>query len=243
MTIHGRLRYLYVMRYQSRRALRGTASMVMIFWRTTIGKKVVMAVTGVVMLLFLAVHTAGNLLIFLGPAELDAYVALLKQNAILVWLVRVILFGAVVLHGIAAGQLARIDHAARTHGYAQLNPQSATFASRTMRVGGVIIAIFVIFHLLHLTTGTIRPAPYTPALAYENVIGGFQVWWVSAIYLIALIAVGLHLYHGAWSWMRTMGLSRSSAAPLHRPLAISIAALIWAGFTSIPLAVLFGVIE
>lgn len=202
-----------------------------------------MAVSGVVMLLFLIIHAAGNLLIFRSAAELNTYTAFLKDDAILLWLVRLVLLGAVVLHSIAAYQLARIDHAARTKPYIRLKPQTATFASRTMRVGGVIIAIFIVFHLLHLTTGTIRPAPYVATLVYANVIGGFQIWWVSLFYLIALIAVGLHLYHGAWGWMRTLGLSRSSGAPLRRPLATVIAVLIWAGFTSIPLAVLFGVIR
>jgi succinate dehydrogenase / fumarate reductase cytochrome b subunit len=202
-----------------------------------------MAVTGLVMLLFLAAHVAGNLLVFRGPAELDAYTAFLKHDPILLWLVRLTLLGAIVLHSIAAYQLARIDRAARTKRYTNLKPQSATFASRTMRTGGVIIAAFVIFHLLHLTTGTVAPASYVDTLVYANVVGGFQVWWVSAIYLVALIAIGLHLYHGAWSWLRTLGLSRNTGAPLHRPIATVLALVIWAGFSSIPLAVLFGMLK
>ena len=195
------------------------------------------------MLLFLAAHVAGNLLIFRGPAEIDAYTAFLKHDAILLWLVRLVFLGAIALHSVAAYQLARIDRAARTKHYTYLKPQSATLASRTMRAGGIIIAVFVLFHLLHLTTGTVTPAPYVDTLVYANVVGGFQVWWVSAIYLIALIAIGLHLHHGAWSWLRTLGLSRNTKNPLHRPIATVIAVLIWAGFTSIPLAVLFGFLK
>ena len=213
------------------------------FWRTTVGKKTVMAVTGVVMILFLVAHLAGNLLLFRGPVQLDAYSAFLKHEAIALWTVRLILLAAVVLHVIAAYQLAREDRAARLKSYVRLEPQAATLASRTMRVGGIVIAVFVIFHLLHLTTGTIRPAPFDAAHVYANVIGGFRIWWVSAIYLIALAAIGLHLYHGARSWARTLGLSRPSTAPLHRPVAIVIALLIWAGFTSIPLAILFGLVR
>ena len=112
-----------------------------------------------------------------------------------------------------------------------------------MRVGGIVIAAFIIFHLLHLTTGTIQPAPFDAGHVYANVVGGFRIWWVSAIYVIALAAIGLLLYHGAWSWARTLGLSRSSATPLHRPVAIVVAVLIWLGFTSIPLAILFGLVK
>ena len=214
------------------------------FWRTTVGKKMVMAVTGVVMILFLVAHLAGNLLGALSRARsADAYSALLKHEAIALWTVRLVLLAAVVLHVIAAYQLARDDRAARLKSYVRLEPQTATLASRTMRVGGIVIAVFVIFHLLHLTTGTIRPAPFDAARIYANVIGGFRIWWVSAIYLIALAAIGLHLYHGAWSWARTLGLSRRSTAPLYRPVAIVVALLIWGGFTSIPLAILFGLLR
>jgi len=215
----------------------------MTFWRTTVGKKMVMAVTGVVMILFLVAHLAGNTLVFRGPAQIDAYAAFLKHEAVALWAVRVVLLAAVVLHVIAAYQLARDDRVARRKPYVCLQPQTATRASRTMRVGGIIIAAFIIFHLLHLTTGTIRPAPFNSVTVYADVVGGFQIWWVSAIYLIALAAIGLHLYHGAWSWARTLGLSRPSAVPLHRPVAIVVAVLIWAGFTSIPLAILFGLVR
>jgi succinate dehydrogenase / fumarate reductase, cytochrome b subunit len=215
----------------------------MTFWRTTVGKKMVMAVTGVVMILFLVAHVAGNLLVFRGPVQLDAYSAFLKHEAVGLWTVRLVLLAAVVLHVIAAYQLARNDRTARLKPYVQIQPRAATLASRTMRVGGIIIAAFVIFHLLHLTTGTIQPAPFDAAHVHANVVGGFRVWWVSAIYLVALVAIGLHLYHGAWSWARTLGLSRSSPAPLHRPVAIVVAVLIWAAFTSIPLAILVGLVR
>src|SRR5207244_9954572 len=112
----------------------------------------------------------------------------------------------------------------------------------TMRVGGVVIALFIVFHLLHLTSGTIRPARFAETRVYDNVVGGFQIWWVTAIYVVAMIAIGLHLFHGGWSFLRTLGLSRPSPAPMHRPLAAVLAIAIWAGFTSIPLALLFGLV-
>jgi succinate dehydrogenase / fumarate reductase cytochrome b subunit len=112
-----------------------------------------------------------------------------------------------------------------------------------MRLGGLLIAGFIAFHLLHLTTGTLRPAPFEEGRVYDNVVGGFQVWWVALVYIVAMIAIGLHLFHGGWSFVRTLGLSRPSPSPLHRPVAAVLAVLVWAGFTSIPLAVFFGLVR
>ena len=213
------------------------------FWRTSVGKKIVMAGTGVVMIVFLIAHVAGNLLVFRGAAPLDAYSAFLQRELAALWMVRIVLFASVVLHVVAAAQLAALDRAARRQSYARLVPQAATVASRTMRIGGVVIAGFVVFHLLHLTTGTIRPATFAEGRVYDNLVGGFRIWWVAAIYLVSMIAIGLHLFHGGWTWLRTLGLSRPSAAPLRRPIAAVMAIAIWAGFTSIPLAIFFGLVR
>ena len=213
------------------------------FWRTTVGKKIIMAVTGVILIAFLIGHATGNLLVFRDAAALDAYSAFLKRELAALWVVRAILFVSVVLHVVAAAQLAILDRAARPERYARAEPQAATLASRTMRIGGLLIAAFVVFHLLHLTTGTIRPAPFEEARVYDNLVGGFRVWWVSAIYVVAMIAIGLHLFHGGWSWLRTLGLSRPSAEPLRRPIAAALAILVWAGFTSIPLAIFLGLVR
>lgn len=212
-------------------------------WRTTVGKKIVMAVTGVIMIAFLIGHLLGNLLVFQGAAALDAYAAFLKRELVPLWIVRSILLVAVVLHALAAAQLAILDRAARRKSYARVVPQAATFASRTMRWGGVLIAAFVVFHLLHLTSGTLRPAPFDETQVYANVVGGFRIWWVTAIYVAAMTAIGAHLFHGGWSWLRTLGLSRPSAHPLRRPIAAALAFLLWAGFISIPLAIFFGLVS
>lgn len=127
------------------------------FWQTTVGKKVVMAVTGVIMILFLIAHLAGNLLVFAGAAQIDGYAAFLQRELALLWTVRIILIASVVLHVAAAYQLAIASGGARRVRYAELEPQSATIAARTMRVGGVATAAFTVFHLMHLTTGTIAP--------------------------------------------------------------------------------------
>ena len=215
----------------------------LVFWRAAVGKKIVMAVTGVILVAFLIGHVAGNLLVFRGAAALDSWSAFLKHNVGVLWAVRAALFVAVVLHIVAAVQLTLLDRKARPQAYSRVQPQAATVASRTMRVGGLLIACFIVFHLLHLTTGTIQPAPFEETRVYDNVVGGFQIWWVALIYVVAMIAIGLHLFHGAWSWLRTLGFSRPSAEPLHRPIAAALAVLIWAGFTSIPLAIFFGLVR
>ena len=213
------------------------------FWRTTIGKKIVMAVTGLILIGFLLGHVAGNLLVFRGAATLDAWSAFLKRSLPVLWAVRAVLLASVALHVVAAAQLTMLDRAARPRAYARTSPQAATIASRTMRIGGLFIAAFIVFHLLHLTTGTLRPAAFDEVRVYDNVIGGFRVWWVAGLYVVSMIAIGLHLFHGGWSWLRTLGLSRPSAAPLHRPIAATFAIAIWAGFTSIPVAIFFGLVR
>ncbi len=169
------------------------------FWRTTVGKKIIMAVTGMILIVFLIGHVAGNLLVFRGAAALDAYSAFLKREAVALWVVRTILLVSVVLHVVAAAQLALLDRAARPQRYARTEPRAATTASRSMRSGGLLIAAFVVFHVLHLTAGTIRPAPFEEARVYDNLVGGFRVWWVSTSYALAMTVIGLHLFHGGWS--------------------------------------------
>jgi succinate dehydrogenase cytochrome b subunit len=216
---------------------------VLTFWRAAVGKKIVMAITGVIMIAFLIGHVAGNLLVFRGAAGLNAYAAFLKHNLGVLWTVRAVLFVSVVLHVVAAAQLTAMGRRSRPQSYARFDPQAATPASRTMRIGGVIIALFIVFHLLHLTTGTIQPAPFEEVEVFRNMVGGFQIWWIALLYVIAMIFIGLHLYHGGWSWLRSLGLARPSAEPLHRPIAAVLAFLIWAGFTSIPLAIFFGLVR
>jgi succinate dehydrogenase / fumarate reductase cytochrome b subunit len=147
-----------------------------------------------------------------------------------------------VLHIVAALQLTRRDRAARPARYAAYTPQAATIASRTMRWGGVLLLAFIIFHILHFTTGTLHPA-FVPGNVYANVIRGFQVPWVALFYVVAMLALGLHLYHGAWSSFRTLGVNRASPDPLKHRVSLVLAALLWLGFTIIPLAVLAGVLR
>lgn len=209
------------------------------FYRSTIGKKVIMAVTGLMMIAFVVVHMLGNLQVFAGPARLNAYSAFLHSTGELLWLVRATLLVAVVLHVDAAIALTRVAHAARPVDYDARAPQVSTLASRTMRWGGALLAAFIVFHILHLTTGTLHPA-FTAGDVYGNVIAGLRPWPVALFYVVAMVGLGLHLYHGTWSSVRTLGVARPSADPLRRRVALGLALVVAAGFALVPVAVLAG---
>lgn len=213
------------------------------FWRSTIGKKVVMAVTGLIGIGFVIGHMLGNLQMFQGPEKMNSYAHFLKSLGGLLWLARLILLAAVILHAIAAYQLSRLRLAARPVGYAKGSQwEASTFASRTIRWGGLLLLLFIIFHIMHFTTRTIFPA-YSATDVYGNVIHGFRIWWVTLFYVIAMVFLGLHLYHGTWSSLRTIGAIRPSTNPLRRRAAILVAAIVWLGFTAIPVAVYTGMIK
>lgn len=209
-------------------------------YRSTIGKKVVMGVTGIILVGFIIGHLLGNLLVFRGPEAMNEYAALLKSNAALLWGVRLVLLIAVILHIVAAVQLTRLDRAARPVGYARQRYQAATVGSRSMRWGGLAIALFVVYHLLHFTTGTLHPT-FSHTNVYGNLIAAFSEWWIALIYVAAMVFLGLHLYHGVWSVGRTLGIAPRAEEPRKRRLATAVAVIVWLGFTSIPLAILAGV--
>ena len=217
-------------------------NVVQAFWSSSVGKKAVMAVTGVIMIGFVVGHLLGNLLVFRGRSETNEYAEFLRSTGSLLWLARAVLLVSVVLHVIAAVQLTRRQQAARPTGYARRDPQVSTFAARTIRWGGVIILAFVVYHLLHLTFGTAHPR-FVPADVYGNVVTGFSVWWVAAIYLVAMAALGLHLYHGTWSSFRSLGLTRPTRHPFRRRAVAVLAVALWLGFSLIPVAVLAGVVR
>ncbi len=209
-----------------------------------VGKKVVMGVTGVIGIGFVILHSLGNLLIFQGSTALNTYSRFLKSSAELLWTLRVTLIVAVTLHVIAAVQLTRQSRAARPTGYVKHEAQVATVASRTMRWGGVLLLIFIVFHILHFTTGTIRPAgAFSHEDVYSNVVSSFRIWWVVLFYVVSMIALGFHLFHGAWSSMRSVGVSPPSPHPLHRRLSLLIAIFVWAAFTAVPVAVFTGFVR
>src|SRR5580698_10739166 len=214
------------------------------FWGSTNGKKVVMAVTGAIMFLFVIGHLAGNLQIFEGPAKLNAYGHFLHSIGELLWPVRIVLLLSVALHITATVQLALRKKKARPVGYSRKEAIASSYASRTMYWSGPIVLAFVIFHLLHLTAGYIHPgAAYIEGDVYHNVVSGFQVWWVSLSYIIAISLLGLHLRHGLWSMLQSVGINQPKYTAALKTTALVIALLIVLGYISIPISVLLGLVK
>jgi succinate dehydrogenase / fumarate reductase, cytochrome b subunit len=221
------------------------------FYRSTVGKKVIMAVSGLIWIGFVVLHMAGNLQAFLGAEKLNAYAAMLHGPLEeVVWLQRVVLFIALVLHVLMAYQLTRRSAAARPVDYKMRAPQVSTVSSRTMRWGGVLVLVFIVFHILHFTTRNIGPSGFaarTDALGrfdlYRAVVDSFRIWWVVALYVFAMIVLGFHLWHGAWASIRTLGYAKPSGDPLRRRISAVIASLVWIGFILVPIGVLMGLIR
>jgi len=213
------------------------------FWDSSVGKKAVMAVTGIMGVLFVVGHMVGNLQVFQGAERLNAYGHLLHGPLNeLVWGARVALLVALVLHVVAAWQLTMRNRAARPVDYATRTPQVSTLAARTLRWGGVLLLVFIVYHLLDLTIGKVNPA-FQEGDVYANLLGSLQRPLIALFYIIAMAALALHLYHGAWSSLRTLGVAQASVSPLKRRAALFVAIIIAVGFAVVPLAVLLGVVR
>jgi succinate dehydrogenase / fumarate reductase, cytochrome b subunit len=212
------------------------------FYSTSIGKKVVMAITGLILFGFVIGHMLGNLQVFIGAGQMNQYAAMLKANSALLWGVRLVLLATVILHIVAATQLTRMSQRSRPEGYYYKDVIQADYAARTMRWSGLIIAVFVIYHLLHFTVGTVHPQ-FDAHDVYRNVISGFRVWPVSLFYTIAMVALAFHLWHGVWSMFQTLGLINPKSDKIIRRLAAIATLAIVVGFISIPMAVLAGFIS
>jgi succinate dehydrogenase / fumarate reductase, cytochrome b subunit len=209
------------------------------FYRSTIGKKLLMAVSGIILTGFVLVHMSGNLLVFKGPAAINSYAATLKHNALILWGVRGTLLVALIVHVVAAAQLTRVANEGRPVSYARYEPEASTLASRTMRWGGVAILLFVILHLLHFTTGTIHP-DFIAGDVSHNVRSAFSRPLIAGLYTAAMIALGLHLYHGVWSVFQTLGIRNPTVGAVKRKVAGALALIIYVGFSLVPLAGLLG---
>jgi succinate dehydrogenase / fumarate reductase cytochrome b subunit len=211
------------------------------FRDTTIGKKAVMAVSGVVLSAFVAGHLLGNLQIFLGPDRFNGYARALKALPELLWAVRISLIISVALHIWSSIQLAVVKSEARPVGYVRTKSIASSYASRTMYMSGPIIAAFIIYHLMQFTFG-VGGTPYMESDPYGNVINGFRVPAVSLFYIIAMGLLCMHLRHGLSSMVQTLGLEHPRYTPRLKTIAVVIATLIFFGFVSIPIAVMTGVI-
>lgn len=223
------------------------------FFRSTLGKKAVMAVSGLVLFGFVLVHMLGNLKLYLkahadGTIPIDVYgeflrhigEPLLPAHAAL-WIARLVLLAAVGLHIWAAWAVTQASNAARPVAYQKKEVVQATYAARTMRWGGVIIVLFVLYHLAHLTFGWVHP-DFVPGGVRHNLIAGFRVWWVSAFYVVAQIALGFHLFHGLWSLFQSLGWNHPRYNSWRRGFAMAFAWIVTLGNLSFPLAVLTGLV-
>ena len=218
------------------------------FWQTTVGKKAIMAVTGFILFGFVVGHLIGNLQIFLEPEKINRYAALLKSLPALLWGTRITLLVAVGLHIWSSFQLWLLQREARPIKYIKKANLNSTYASRTMLWSGPIVGAFVVFHVLHLTVGSVLPLediggnPDTPNV-YHNVVAGFQNPWVSGFYILAMILLCLHLYHGLWSMFQSVGFSHPRYTPMLKKGAAAFAILIAIGNCSIPIAVMAGLLR
>jgi len=215
-------------------------------YHSSVGKKLVMALSGLLLFGFIIGHMAGNLKIFLGPEKFNSYAHYLREigshvlgHGGFLWIARLGLLAALIAHVVTVVLLVRQSWKARSVSYKRKNDLSFSYASRTMRWGGVIIFTFVAYHLMHLTLGSVHPN-FNPESPYANVVSAFQVWWVALTYAIAVTMLGFHLQHGLWSSTQTLALRYPVVLRWRRPVAVVTSVMIVVGYLSVPLAVLAG---
>lgn len=217
-------------------------------WGSSVGKKSVMAVTGVIFLLYVIAHMIGNLKIFFGQETFDAYSEHLRTLGAeifgyegVLWIIRVVLVASLVLHMAAAFSLWYKAKRARPIGY-QHKGHQGSYAARTMRWGGVIIALFVIWHILDLTTGTVNPLN-GDASAYEKLIASFDRPVVAIFYILAMVALSLHISHGLWSGIQTLGGNSAVRQHALKTFSVGVGVVVAVGFAIIPVSVMFGLVR
>jgi succinate dehydrogenase / fumarate reductase, cytochrome b subunit len=216
------------------------------FYESTLGKKVVMAVTGVILFGYVLGHLIGNLQIYSADhQQINHYAHFLHSHDILLWIVRCGLLAAVGLHITASVQLWLLKQKARPTSYVKKDDLPTSYAARTMIWSGPIIAAFVIFHVLHLTVGSVMPLTSLPDGDMDvrtNVIAGFQHPAVAIFYIIAMALLCMHLYHGLWSMFQSLGINHPRYTPLIKKFAAVFAWFVAIGNISIPVAVLAGIL-
>jgi len=219
---------------------------VITLYRTSVGKKFYMAISGAILIGFLVAHMVGNLKVFMGAEAFHHYAEFLREvgypllpHMAGLWMFRVILLVCVGLHMLSAWQVYLQSRNARGGKYTREESLLFSYASRTMRWGGVIIASFVIYHLLHFTVGNAHP-DFVPGDAYRNVVIGFQNPLVVGFYVLALVMVTFHVYHGLWSAFQTVGANHPKYNPYRRPLALILALVLLLGFLTVPVGVMAG---
>lgn len=222
------------------------------FYRSSLGKKAVMAVTGVVMWGFVLLHMTGNLKYFSGGATPDANAAInvygewlrevgypLLPHSGALWLIRIALLVALALHVHAAYALTMMSRRARPQDYERRRKVQIGWAERSIRWSGVAILLFVVYHILHFTTGQAHH-DFRAGDVYHNLESAFSVGWVAALYVIVTLLLGMHLYHGLWSMFQSMGWNHPRFNRWRRAFAVAFAVLITVGFIVVPLAIVTG---
>ena len=211
------------------------------FYRSSVGKKILMAVSGLIWVLFVIEHMAGNLLALKSPEAINRYAALLKTSDEILWAFRIGLFVALVVHVDSMLRLTALNWTSRPARYAKVSYQAASPAARTMRWGGVFLLLWLVYHILHFTTGQLHP-DFSHTDVFNNVTVAFQSGGKVAIYAAAMVALAFHLYHGVWSMFQTAGANHPNVEKPRRWLATAIAILIPVGFLTVPFAIFFGII-
>lgn len=219
----------------------GSAEQRFRFFESTIGKKVIMAVSGFVLFGFVVGHMLGNLQIFMGPKKLDSYAHFLRDSTGLLWGARTVIGLSVLFHIWTATQLAMLNRKSRPTSYHRKKSVGSTYASRTMLMSGPILLVFLIYHLLHFTYGTAHPD--FGESVYRNVVVGFQQIPVSLFYIFAMVLLHTHLYHGAWSMFQSLGINHPRYTPKLRTFAAVMATVLAVGNISIPVAVMLGWVQ
>ena len=211
---------------------------------STIGRKAVMAVTGVILFAYVLGHMVGNLQVFMGPEAMDAYAKFLHTflHGGGIWIARAVLLAAVGLHIWAAWSLTLTSWKARPVGYKKVAHEESTYASRTMRWSGPILLLFIVFHLLDLTTGNFNPG-FVPGEAYRNLVASFQRPWVAGFYIVAMLSLALHMRHGVWSMLQSIGVSHPRYDAWRKSAALIFTILVCGGFMLVPLAIVAGIVK
>jgi succinate dehydrogenase / fumarate reductase cytochrome b subunit len=217
-------------------------------YRSSVGKKILMALSGILLVGFIVLHMLGNLKVFAGETGFNAYAGFLREvgypalpHSGALWALRIALLAAVSLHIWMALELWRTSSRAREQRYAKNKDLSFSYASRTMRWGGVIILLFLVYHILHFTTGQAHH-DFVEGNAYHNFVTAFRVPWIVVVYVVAQAALCLHLYHGVWSLFQTLGANHPRYNRYRRPLAAVFAILVFVGFVAPPILVLARVV-
>jgi succinate dehydrogenase / fumarate reductase cytochrome b subunit len=208
-------------------------------WRSTVGRKALVALSGLLLAMWVVLHLLGNLTVFSGAETADGYAAALQRIPAWLWVARAGLAVSAVVHVSGVVSLTRASRAARPRHDVAARLRASKLAARCMRVGGALLLAFVVYHLLHLTFGALHPG-FVPGRVYDNVVRGLRPPWVAGVYLAAAALLGVHLFHGLWAAARSLGARPGAAAARRRPAVAAASAVVALGFASVPIAVLAG---